>query len=111
MTVDQAMIKKFDEPFNGDNVNYIDNKTDGNEPVVRPKAGNGDHAGEDTAQNPPEQSAAVQPETASAPPPKAAPSAAKGGQGEKRDGLFSDDEAAALEEQYERSRNIPHFDD
>jgi recombination protein RecT len=117
MIADQAAIKEFDKPVDGDNVNYIDAK-DAESSAVQAKDENGaspdekiNGEQETTADRQQKQSAdnggqeAV--EDAAAPPPRTP--TAKGKPGGKKD-LFSEDEAAALEEQYQQAKSMPNFD-
>jgi recombination protein RecT len=104
IVADQAVIKEFDKPIDGDNVNYIDtNETKelppeqtGSEPESESEAAAKDQQPDQNAETP---EASKAPKESAAPPPGNPP--VKGNTG---DNLFPDDEAKALEEQYEREQ-------
>jgi recombination protein RecT len=102
MVADQAVIKAFDKPIDGDNVNYID------APV---NAETSNTVGEtdvplETAENQ-QVDQSVDPGTMAVIPPQKAP--AQGQSEKKGNGLFPEDEEAALESQFEQENLGPHF--
>jgi recombination protein RecT len=118
MVTDQAVIKRLDGPID-DNVDYIDAKgtevpPEPTEDETRASVAEEESGAESKASvnQQPEQAADAGAQTAAeekpAPSPQMPP--ATGKPGKKGDGLFTDEEASALEEQYQRSQNIPKFD-
>jgi recombination protein RecT len=118
ITADQAVIKEFDKPASGDNVNYIDARDA--EPGTGQEGKNGAAADvnpgaepETTADRRPEQgddNGAQAAADAADPPSQAAP--ASGKPDAKGDGLFTDDEVADMEEQRQRhlaGATLPDF--
>jgi recombination protein RecT len=119
MTADQAVIKEFDKPLSGDNINYIDAK-DAESPDTQAKAENSaspDEKPNAEQETPVDQTvkqdtnAGVQAavESAAAPHPKSSPGRGKPG-GKEGDALFSNEEVADMEEQYRQAGNMPNFD-
>jgi recombination protein RecT len=111
LAADQAVIKKFDKPIGDDNVDYIDAKG-AEPPAVQTEGETGASMAEEETGAEPEAAAAdrqaeqnadtgarAEEEETAAPSPKT-PSA----RGKAEKNLFTDDEASALEEQYERQK-------
>jgi recombination protein RecT len=112
MVTDQAVIRRLDGPIDGDNVDYIDAK--GTEVPSEPTEDETSaSAAKEESGAESEAAANQQPEKATTeekPAPSPQMPHAKGNPEKKGDGLFTDEEASALEEQYQRSQNIPKFD-